>query len=87
MPSDLKTLRIRCLNQLEVIMDSAANYDLICPCCGEHNKGINLIETRGTMECIHCHVLVHITMQPDGTVEITGYDGEPYYPVDDEEDL
>lgn len=68
-------------------MDSAASYDLICPCCGELNKGIDLIETQGTMECIHCHVLVHITMQPDGTVEITGYDGAPYYPGDDEEDL
>lgn len=51
------------------------------------NKGINLAETRGTMECIHCHALVHTKMQPDGNIEITGCDGDPYHPDDDEEDL
>ena len=29
-------------------MDSATSYDLRCPFCGEINKGINLVETRGT---------------------------------------
>ena len=68
-------------------MDSATSNDLKCPFCGEINKGINLAETRGTMECIHCHVLVSTKMRPDGGIEITGYDGEPYQPDDDEEDL
>lgn len=68
-------------------MDSATSNDLKCPFCGEINKGINLAETRGTMECIHCHVLVYTKMQPDGSIKITGCDGEPYQPDDDEEDL
>lgn len=68
-------------------MSSAANCDLRCPCCGELNRGINLIETQGTMECIHCHVVAHLRILPNGGIEITGFDGLPYYPDDDEEDL
>ncbi len=67
-------------------MNAVTNYDLKCPCCGKLNEGVNLVETHGTMECIHCRVLVHIKARPDGSVEIIGYDGEPDCP-DDEEDL
>ena len=87
MPIDLKTPQIRCHNQLEVSMDTATNYDLKCPCCGKLNRSINLIETRGTMECIHCHVLVYMNLLQNGDIEITGFDGYPYCPEDDEEDL
>ena len=68
-------------------MDTATSYDLKCPCCGALNRSINVIETQGTMECIYCHVLVHMHLLPNGEIEIIGYDGEPYYPEDDEEGL
>ncbi len=87
MQTQWKTVRCRGHKQTEVIMNSVASCDLKCPLCGEINKRINLAETRGTMECINCHVLVHVKMQPDGNIEITGCDGYPYHSDDDEEDL
>ena len=76
MPIDLKTSQTRCHNQLEVSMDTATNYDLKCPCCGKLNRSINLIETRGTMECIRCHVLAHVNLLSNGEIEIISFDGD-----------
>ncbi len=29
-------------------------YTVLCPVCGAINKGLDLLETNGTMECIAC---------------------------------
>ena len=36
----------------------------ICPVCGTKNENLNLRETGGTYECIHCGTIVQTKEQP-----------------------
>lgn len=68
-------------------MNRLTGADIECPCCHSLNKGVNLRETDGLMECARCHVTVHATVKANGEIEVLGFDGKPYDPTDDAEEL
>jgi len=41
-------------------------YDVVCPVCGKINEQLNLVETKGSVECICCKTVFTVSVTADG---------------------